>query len=296
MGRTMKRVPLDFSWPKNMIWKGYINPYRSQKCEPCAGSGLSPRAKEVSDQWYGNAPFDLVAYGAVPLQVDHPRIVEMATRNVANAPSCYGGGQRAIDSEAERLWRLFRGQWCHHLIQADVDALVEADRLWDFTRRPLNAEQRANCYVNGWTKEPNGYRPTAAEVNAWSIGGMGHDAINAGVCLEARCKREGIETSCGFCKGAGCIWQSPELEKLHADWQEFEPPVGEGYQLWETTSEGSPQSPVFKTIEELCAWCAGNATTFGDHKTSAAEWRRMLDADHVVHVEDRVDGGKNLFL
>jgi hypothetical protein len=44
-------------------------------------------------------------------------------------------------------------------------------------------------------------------------------------------------------------------------------------------------SPVFASLEELCAWCEGNATTFGSAKTSAAEWKRMLDADFVCHTE-----------
>ena len=30
MGRKVKRVPLDFKWPKDMPWKGYICPYRPQ--------------------------------------------------------------------------------------------------------------------------------------------------------------------------------------------------------------------------------------------------------------------------
>lgn len=30
------------------------------------------------------------------------------------------------------------------------------------------------------------------------------------------------------------------------------PPKGDGYQLWETTSEGKPMSPVFATLDELC--------------------------------------------
>lgn len=31
----------------------------------------------------------------------------------------------------------------------------------------------------------------------------------------------------------------------------YEPPEGEGWQIWETVSEGSPTSPVFATREEL---------------------------------------------
>ncbi len=33
-----------------------------------------------------------------------------------------------------------------------------------------------------------------------------------------------------------------------------EPPEGEGWQLWETVSEGSPVSPVFESAEQLADW------------------------------------------
>ena len=55
-----------------------------------------------------------------------------------------------------------------------------------------------------------------------------------------------------------------------------EPPVGEGYQLWETTTEGSPVSPVFETLEELCIWCEVNATVYGDEKASKEQWMELL--------------------
>lgn len=38
--KTLKRVPLDFQWPPNKVWEGYINPY-ARKCEPCDGSGAT---------------------------------------------------------------------------------------------------------------------------------------------------------------------------------------------------------------------------------------------------------------
>lgn len=66
---------------------------------------------------------------------------------------------------------------------------------------------------------------------------------------------------------------------------EVEPPEGDGYQLWETTSEGSPVSPVFASFEELCEWCAENATTFADFKATKEEWAAMLNDDFVYHQE-----------
>ena len=71
----------------------------------------------------------------------------------------------------------------------------------------------------------------------------------------------------------------------YPDYAFLEPPDGEGYQLWETTSEGSPSSPVFATLDELCVWCAENATTFASYTATAEEWKQMLGDGMVYHQE-----------
>ena len=306
MGRTLKRVPLDFAWPLNKTWGGYLNPHYtcSADCSACDGTGYATEAKRIHDQWCGKAHFDPVAYGARPWKVDDPEIVAFATRNVTGSPEYYGRGDAAIRREAHRLWRdCFYGHWSHNLIQADVDALIAADRLWDFTRTPRDAAQ---CFViavrmafhgtNSWLPESNGYTPTAEEVNAWSLRGFGHDGSNAWVCLKARCAREGVEATCARCSGTGRIWTSPEAEQLYENWEPSDPPSGDGFQLWETTSEGSPITPVFATIEELCEYAADNCSTFGDSKTSATKWREMLDDDFVCHTEKMPNGTTAVFM
>ena len=74
-----------------------------------------------------------------------------------------------------------------------------------------------------------------------------------------------------------CVWYN---EKWMKDWYE-EPPTGEGYQLWETTTEGSPQTPVFETIDGLAEYCEKNVSTFGDMMATKEEWGRMLEEDNV---------------
>jgi hypothetical protein len=93
------------------------------------------------------------------------------------------------------------------------------------------------------------------------------------------------QVDCKLCDGEGELWHSPEARARRESWKEEPPPVGEGFQLWETTSEGSPVSPVFATLEELCDWCATNATTFGSFRASAEQWRQMLGANKVHHRE-----------
>lgn len=257
MGREVRRVALDFDWPLKKRWEGFINPHKTPRCGPCEGTGASPGSRLFSAQWYGQAPFDPAAYGATPLTVDHPGVMAFARRNVERDPGFFGGASdRSVRREAERLWGHWHNQWSHHLIQVDVDALVAADRLYDF----------------------KGQTPTAQEVNDWSIaGGMGHDSINQWVCVKARCKREKVKPSCSACRGSGENWPSEAAKKAHDDWKPTDPPEGEGWQMWETTSEGSPISPVFKAPEELARWLADtNASAFGSSGASYGSWLRMI--------------------
>jgi len=76
-----------------------------------------------------------------------------------------------------------------------------------------------------------------------------------------------------------CIWYNPELRKY---WY-YEIPKGEGYQLWENTSEGSPISPVFATLEELCEYAEVNCSIFASIKISKGEWMQKLNEDYISH-------------
>ena len=52
-----------------------------------------------------------------------------------------------------------------------------------------------------------------------------------------------------------------------------------GWQLYETTSEGTPVSPVFATLEELAQWCEHGATVFADNRWTAAQWLASFRQD-----------------
>jgi len=87
-----------------------------------------------------------------------------------------------------------------------------------------------------------------------------------------------------FSHPIGEVWPgflSPEGlsdDELDA-WVGTDPPTGEGFQLWETTSEGSPVSPVFETDEALAEWCEANATPFASFKWSRERWLNMFRKD-----------------
>lgn len=272
MGREIKRVPLTFDWPLNKIWDGYLSPDKFDEipCPDCKG-GYSPRAQYLYDLWYGKVPFDPQSTGSTRLTSSSPAVVAFAERNLDNAPEYYGTGRFALSREAQRLADLFNGSWSHHLAQEDVDALVEAGRLRDFTHTwEADREPRFQ------PKEPP-VIPTAAEVNEWSLRSMGHDGINAYRVIKARCEREGVSDTCSTCGGHGSTEAYPGQRAEAEAWERTEPPEGDGWQLWETVSEGSPISPVCTSAEALARWMSSPAYSWGVSKGSEISYDTALN-------------------
>lgn len=270
MGRELKRVSLDFNWPLNKVWGGFINPFYQQSvdCPDCKGTGSSKEVQHLTDLWYGNIPFRPEDNGSVPFTTSNPAIRRFAKRNCESAPDYYGSNERSIEREARRLCSLFNSEWMYHLNDADVAALVAADRLRDFTHT-WTPEGK-------WQKKEPPYIPTAREVNEGSIGG-GFSSPEGWPIFKVLCEKNGWLEDCLRCNGEGSLWPTPEIKKACDDWEATEPPVGEGFQMWETTSEGSPISPVFETAEKLAHWLAdNNASAFGGDGASYETWLAMI--------------------
>jgi hypothetical protein len=270
MGRELKRVPLDFGWPINVIWGGYLNPFSTQstKCPDCDGTGSSPESKLLSDQWYGKAPFRPEDRGSVPLTPDTPAVRAFAERNVNHAGHFYGTGDDAIRREARRLADMWNTQWCHHLNELDVAALLKEERLHDLTHTWKQGE--------GWKPKIPKHVPTPEEVNTWALSGFGHDSINSWICVRAECKRLGFNQACGRCDGEAVLWPSKAIKRQCERWKAAEPPAGEGFQLWETVSEGSPISPVFDTPERLADWLVAHPWGNLDKGTTRGQWLAFI--------------------
>lgn len=256
MGRELKRVPLDFEWEINKLWCGYVNPHKVHECKKCNGSGYSKDYQQLHDEWY-------------------------SFENAVYKPNPFRQG-----------FRYNAAAWNNNLTEDDVKALLKADRLWDFTRVPINDEQKEIVKKkiadggNSWLPFNNGYVPTAQEVNEWNLKGMGHDSSNAWVCIKARLKREGKSDKCDACNGTGENWQHPKAKSLYKNWKDYEPPRGEGFQLWSTTTEGHPMTPVFATLSDLCDYCEKErVSVFGDSTATKEEWMKMLDDGFVYHKE-----------
>lgn len=249
MGREVRRVPVDFDWPLEKIWDGFVNPLGDfPACPDCSyetadtlmdqlfpnphrrGSGLTPEAFAVDQTFYAHQ-------------------VEAAVGTPAQAG--VSRGARLI-------------AWGDKLGQAEVDNLV--------------AEGRLREYIDGkWESVPR----TAAEVNAQQHGGglMGHDGINRWILVKFRCKVLGIEMNCSTCKGEGDI-ATDEQRDAYENWKPTPPPTGEGWQVWETVSEGSPITPVFPTSEGLVDYLATYGTTWDQSRAArgaaipGGPWRR----------------------
>lgn len=228
----------------------------------------------------------------VALDFDYPinQMIWKGYHNPYRGLECKCCGGTGESPEIKRLsedWYGFErpeNKWCYSITQDEVQALVDGGRLMDFTRVPRSEQQRADVEKkladggNSWLPYDNGYIPTAAEVNEWAKQGFGHDCINKWICVKARAKRLGItELECKFCQGDGTLWPDEKYRKLAEDFESIDPPEGEGYQLWSTTTEGTPMSPVFATPGELAKWLADTgASSFGSSTCTYEQWLKFI--------------------
>ena len=83
------------------------------------------------------------------------------------------------------------------------------------------------------------------------------------------------EGPCGFheSRRKAC----PVCDGNHFLFQEIEVPTGDGWQMWEDCTEGSPISPVFETPELLAHWLADTgASAFADMTATYDQWLQTV--------------------
>lgn len=102
---------------------------------------------------------------------------------------------------------------------------------------------------------------------------LGHDAIDRWTATKKIITAAGLDPkvwgTCKVCKGDAI---HPDDAEAADKWERTDPPTGEGWQLWETVSEGSPLSPVFQTPNALAEWAEAHATPFAGFRWTAKQW------------------------
>jgi hypothetical protein len=295
--RKLKRVPLNFDWPLNTVWRGYINPFPSApQCTQCKGEGTNWATRKIAEEFY-----------------DHDGFGDRWRYDYGFAPD----GTPATRPP----WRIVGDckAWHNDITPDEVAALVARNRLRELTHtrnsetgewQPKTWEQKgfwcprcnsavpqlsaehhsATCLCTGEATpclllegdDQRLHLPSTHEVNQWNQRGFGHDTINRWILTETRAKRLGVWGLCPKCEGRGTKKFPRRLRMRHEQWKPYEPPDGSGYQLWECVSEGSPITPVFSSAEELAVWCAVMGITCGSGRRTFNEWLMMFEEDSVA--------------
>lgn len=100
----------------------------------------------------------------------------------------------------------------------------------------------------------------------------GHDCIDQWSTRRKIIEAAGLDAKvwgvCPTCKGHAI---HPDDIAAQEAWDRTDPPAGDGWQLWETISEGSPITPVFATAEELARHLAAH-----EGPTTYEQWLRFV--------------------
>lgn len=216
MGRDIRRVPLDFDAPLNKTWAGFLRPdeIKVPLCPDCS-------------------------YG--PGQGTHGQSPALRAMYDTFWPHNFGYSREDAKALA----------WRDKLGQGDIDFLVEQE----FFRRRVEREPTEDN-PRTWSLEY--FAPTVEEVNAYSGDDNKRDMFHpldlgsgaAQMLARYRCERLGLPTECATCEGHGHL-ATPEQLAVYDAWVPAEVPTGEGWQMWENVSEGSPVTGVFETKEGL---------------------------------------------
>lgn len=106
---------------------------------------------------------------------------------------------------------------------------------------------------------------------------MGFDSSAAWAATRKVIAAAGLPETWGTCSVCGGEGQDPACKEAYDAWTPTPPPDGDGWQMWETTSEGSPISPVCDTPEQLARWLASaGASAFGSDTATYEQWLAMI--------------------
>lgn len=226
MGREIRRVSLDFDFPLNETWTGFLHPdsLRGEICSDCFGKGTTS-----AYEW-------VMGIGLLLEDVVHDLGDQLrgkpSHRYLREAPHHpYDHGE--YDYKTKACVREGRG-----MLRPSKDLLPLMAELCEATEEQLTSP------MSGYT-----YR-----VGMKLIEAAGLDFMEWG--------------KCPACEGHGDTEKYEGQRAEYEAWEPTEPPEGDGWQLWQTVSEGGPISPVFATPEELATWMSSPEYTWGATKTT----------------------------
>lgn len=173
-------------------------------------------------------------------------------------PDCDGGYSRAY-------------KW----LEREAVALLK--RMADPKAPPGCRELYAGLATDG---RREGIRPADFD-NPWSAWFTASRAIGraAGVPTERADRKysdpyEPDWRTCGVCEGSGL---DPAVKAAYEAWERYDPPAGDGWQMWSTTTEGHPMTPAFDTPEELARYCDDHAVSvFGRQTQGYNTWLAFI--------------------
>lgn len=233
MGRELKRVALNFAWPLNKVWKGFINPH----WKPCP-------AEETNEchNGYTNAGMWLEAI---------TRLIAMVGSEAADA---------RYAEQFKKRGRTYPHPYLSEWSQAPRTQIPRA--AMEKIRESPEFSDRMKATYAYLEEHPAQLLPLDEEMRDFVSklsgeefeGGMNDIGSTKPYSLKKRLlKLAGFKEkdNWGTCKACGGNAMDPTAKADFEAWEKEEPPEGEGWQLWETVSEGSPVSMVYATKEDF---------------------------------------------
>lgn len=232
MGRDIKRVALDFNWPLGVTWEGYLmgEEFALPTCPDCEGRGITADA-----QWLGTISYIIGMLLDEALTGDQPRQPGRTYSRRGMHPWMDDIPPNGADIARPGGDLL---EWASGMIEQYVPKYRYPEK-----HASLNDSEYVKSETERTLKELT--EPKRRSAFGRSLNGTIEKALIVA---------SGVDTatwgSCPMCDGEGDI-ATPEQRERHEAWESTEPPVGEGWQVWETVGEGSPITPVFPTAEAL---------------------------------------------
>jgi len=287
--REVRRVPLDFDWPLNEVWKGYINPIYKEPDISCPDADCRDGYTSTG-YWFESviathvllAGHDSATGKAHPWRLEwlvYPGdVVPGSDLPKLLAKLCKGTGKPVenIVTNIVGAAGLDPLEWGFDGNGKETSARVMLGRVAEFIASGGNVKPEVIPVVSGDIM-PLCTGLTGREMDPF-FGADGLDRYRAPKTIAKYIKLPARWSTCPVCKGTA---GNPKYRDAIKRWRSFGPPKGNGYQLWETTSEGSPASPVFETMDGLLDHLDGKIV-FGNRRASRAEWKRVLEDDPAI--------------